>query len=285
MLYDFIDLKMFVKGLGIDPDSINSTFKPITEKLTKAQLDKNVEFDLDGIFFIDQKGNKHKGFLYIEAGYSRATAIRNNWPTIVPKFHIVNCGIIQEKKSKKDFNGKYVFSNEVITMEDIDGVTKELEICGYCIKLNFEGSRGMKTSEYRDNVILNGQEDGNFFESDLPKDVSTDFWGYTADWDETSKNFRMKNKFTCQDCGINLNQNLTDGYFLESHHLDGNKKNSGDDNLKCLCVLCHANFDDTHRDNYSRGSGKQKLVDFIKLFEDKLRQVGNKYLDNYSRRK
>jgi protein-arginine kinase activator protein McsA len=283
MLYDFSELKLFVQRLGIDPDSINSTFKPITQTLTKAELDKNVEFDLDGIFFVDKKGNKHKGFLYIEAGYSRATAARNGWKTIIPKFHVLNCATIQEKKNKKDFNGKYVFSNQVIEMEDIDGTKRELEICENCVKSHTTAYSRMKTSNYKEEVILNGEEEGNFSDNELPKEVTTDFWGYTPDWDATSKNYRMKNKFTCESCGISLNQNMADGYFLETHHLDGNKKNNDDDNLKCLCVLCHANFDDTHRVNFSRGQGKQKLVDFIKLFEDKLRQIGNPYLGNYRR--
>lgn len=284
MLYDFNGLKSFVKQrFGIDPDKLNSKFKPITQTFTRAELEKHVAFDVDGIFFVDKKGNRYKGFLYIEAGYSRASVIRNGGRTIVPKFHILNCSTIQEKRSKKDFNGKYVFSNEVIKMEDIDGKVKELEICGNCVRLSNLVHLGMRISNYRDEVILNGEEEGNFFETELPKDVTTDFWGYTSDWDDTSKNYRMKKKFTCEDCGINLNQNLVNGYFLETHHLNGNKKDNDDDNLKCLCVLCHANVDDTHRDNYSRAANKQKLADFIRLFEEQLKAVGNKYLNNYRR--
>jgi hypothetical protein len=34
-----------------------------------------------------------------------------------------------------------------------------------------------------------------------------------------------------------------------------------------------------------KGSGKQKLIDFIKLFGDELRHIGNKYLNRYSKTK
>lgn len=283
MLYDFRDLKYFVQSrLGVDPDTINSNFKPITKTFTRAELEKNVEFERDGIYYIDKKGVKHKGFLYIEAGYSREVALRNGWKTIVPKFHVVNCFTIQQKKSARDFDGKYVFSNEAQTMKDLDGLTKDLEICGNCLKLHVDNIYNkMTTTEYRDEVILNGDEEGNFMESELPKDVTTDFWGYTPEWDETSKNYRMNKKFTCEDCGINLSSNYANGYYLETHHLDGNKKNNDDYNLKCLCVLCHANIDKIHQDNYSRGAGKQKLRDFINLFDDELRRIGNKYLGKY----
>ena len=283
MVYDFTDLKLFVKQrLGIDPDIINSKFKPITEKLTKAELDKNVEFNTNGIFFIDKNGNKHKGFLYIESGYSHR--IIEKAKTSVPKFHVVNCETINSQKDRNNFNGHYVFSNEKIEMEDrYDGIIKEPIVCGYCSKLNESVYKGMKTSQYREDVILKEEGDGNFFESELPKEVSTDFWGYTPEWYDTSRNYRMKRRFTCEDCGINLNQNLVNGYYLETHHVDGNPKNNAEDNFKCLCVLCHASVDKYHKENYSKGSARQKLVDFIKLFEDELRRVDNKYLADYKK--
>jgi hypothetical protein len=280
MVYDFNELKNFVRAhLGIDPDRFISNFKPIKVELTKAELDQSVEIDFEGITFTDKNGNKHKGFLYIESGWSQRIIERTG--SRVPKFHVINCETIQEQKQRKNFNGHYVFSTEVITMEDVDGITKELTLCGNCNRLHSDTTRGMTTSEYREQFILNDQVEGEFFESELPKEVSTDFWGYTPDWYETSKNYRMKKKFTCEECGINLNQNLVNGYYLETHHIDGNPKNNDEDNFKCLCVLCHASVDQYHKENYSRGSAKQKLVDFIKLFEDELRRIDNRYLNDY----
>lgn len=285
MIYDFSDLKFFVKNqLGVDSDSVKSTFKPITETFTSTELEKNVELRNEGIYFIDDKGNRHKGFLYIESGYSRITAQQNNWRTIVPKFHIANCETIEQKKRVKDFNGKYVFSNETVRMEDIDGKTKELEICENCVKIQRPMVRSrMKTSEYKQEVILNCIHEGNFSDNDLPKSIPTNFWGYTHDWDETSRNYRIKQQFTCEECGINLNSNFVNGFYLETHHMDGNPKNNDDTNLKCLCVLCHANVDKFHQENYSKGSSRQKLRDFIKLFEDELLRVRNKYLGKYKK--
>jgi len=282
MVYDFSELKFFVKNqFGIDPDVISSNFKPITEKLTKAELDQSVKINLDGIIFTDKKGNKHKGFLYIESGYSQRTFEQTG--TIVPKFHILNCKTINEQKQRKNFNGHYVFSTETITMEDRDGITKELTLCGNCNQIHSETERGLTTTEYRKQFILNDQVEGEFYESELPKEVSTDFWGYTPDWYDTSRNYRMKKKFTCEECRINLNQNLVNGYYLETHHIDGNTKNNEETNFKCLCVLCHASVDKYHQENYSKGSQRQKLVDFIKLFEDELIKVDNKYLKNYKK--
>jgi hypothetical protein len=283
MIYDFSDLKFFVKNqLGVDSDSVKSTFKPITETFTSTELEKNVELRNEGIYFIDDKGNRHKGFLYIESGYSQRTI--EEAKTSVPKFHVVNCETIEGQKVRKNFNGHYVFSNEKIEMEDrYDGVVKEPTVCGNCAKLTDKVYRGMTTSQYKQDVILSEEGEGNFVESDLPKSIPTNFWGYTHDWDETSRNYRIKQLFTCEECGINLNSNYTNGYYLETHHIDGNPKNNDDTNLKCLCVLCHANVDKFHQENYSKGTSRQKLRDFIKLFEDELLRVRNKYLGRYKK--
>ncbi|MFN8300670.1 MAG: HNH endonuclease signature motif containing protein [Chitinophagales bacterium] len=282
MIYDFRELKIFVRNrFGVDSDKVNSNFQPITKKLSQQELNANIEFDIDGIYFKDKKGNRHKGFLYIEKGYSRGTATANGWKTMIPKFHVVNCRTIDEQKRKINFNGHYVFSTRVVKMEDLDGVEKEPLVCENCVRLHPGVYSGMLTSNFRDEVILNGEAEGDFFDHDLPKDIPTDFWGYTDGWNNLSKNYRMMKKFTCESCGIALNQNYANGYYLETHHKDGNKKNNDDDNLICLCVLCHANVDSIHQANYAKGSAKQKLMDFIKMFEDELIKVGNKYLSKY----
>jgi hypothetical protein len=281
MIYDFTELKLFVKKqFGSDPDSVNSKFKLFTQKLTREELDNNIEFNLEGIFFTDKNGKKYKGFLYIESGYSQRILLQAK--TSIPKFHVVNCETIESQKKRKNFNGHYVFSNEKIEMEDrYDGLMKELIVCGNCVKINKSIHRGMTTSQYKENIIHNKEQESNFTESDLPKEIATNFWGYTQDWDETSKNYRIKKRFTCENCGINLNTNLANGYYLETHHIDGNPKNNDENNLQCLCVLCHANVDKFHFENYSRGSARQKLRDFIKLFEVELFTIGNIYLNKY----
>ena len=283
MLYDFSELKIFVKGFGIDPDSRGSRFTiTVTEKLTAEELDKYVEITNTGIFYTDKKGLRHKGFLFIQKGYSDANVQR--FGTSVPKFHVINCKTIEEQKQRLNFNGHYVFSNSQIKMIDkFDNVEKEPTVCGNCLGLVIGLQKNMKTSEYRDQIISDNKAQGNFEESDLPIDIPTNRWGYTHDWDETSKNYRMKKFFTCEQCGINLNQNLVDGYYLETHHLDGNKKNNLEDNLKCLCVLCHSNFDAIHKENYKKQPNSQKLIDFVQLFYDRLVKIKNPYIAAYKR--
>lgn len=281
MLYNFIELKEFVeRELKINTDSVNSSFKIIKQTLTNAELDTNIGFINNDIYLIEKNGNKHKGFLYIESGYSKETIKKAK--TSVPKFHVLECSTIKEKKRNNRFNGYYVFSNNKVEMEDrYDGITKELTVCGNCLKETDTVYRGMKTSEFCEKYINNEDSESNFRTNDLPKEISTDFWGYTPEWHKLSSNYRTKKLFTCEGCGIKLNNNYSDGFYLETHHLDGNTLNNEEDNLRCLCVLCHANIDKYHQENYSRGHQHRKLRDFINLFEDELRISGNKYLKNY----
>lgn len=60
--------------------------------------------------------------------------------------------------------------------------------------------------------------------------------GYTYGWAEKSRTFRLSKNFTCNKCGVNLAEcpNLTD-----AHHVDGVKRNNSNNNLECLCKLCH----------------------------------------------
>lgn len=68
------------------------------------------------------------------------------------------------------------------------------------------------------------------------------------------------------------------GYYLDPHHISGNKTNNNPSNLKCLCSLCHSNVDDNHRRNFSVGLGQKRVNDFISIHKDKLIEIGNPYL-------
>ena len=62
---------------------------------------------------------------------------------------------------------------------------------------------------------------------------------YAENWPENSHAYRTKKNFTCEEgegCGVNLKRNP---HLTDTHHIDGDKTNDDDDNLQCLCKLCH----------------------------------------------
>lgn len=61
--------------------------------------------------------------------------------------------------------------------------------------------------------------------------------GYSRGWNRISRDIRESCSFTCQGCGVKLKRSSR---LLDVHHKDGDKRNNRDDNLVCLCKLCHA---------------------------------------------
>jgi len=233
-MYPFSTLKELVKRrFGVDPDQVQSTFRPIEVQLQYHEL-KDLEFTDDGIYY-KKDGKRYKGFLYIKKGFNPVIARQNNYKTTVPKFHILNCKTIYGQKKRKNFNGHYVFANKTITMKDeIDGRIKELLLCKNCMNDHPDCiMKELNTTQYIEKFVKNSHLEGNFEEDDIPKEIKLDAYGYTPDWDQRSRDYRMRKKFTCENCHIALNKSYGEGYYVETHHISGIKTDNRDENLKC----------------------------------------------------
>jgi hypothetical protein len=66
---------------------------------------------------------------------------------------------------------------------------------------------------------------------------------YPPDWYEISNAIRAKRQWSCEDCGANLDRRR---WLLDAHHLDGDRTNCTEENLRVLCRLCHI---EKHPDN------------------------------------
>lgn len=65
------------------------------------------------------------------------------------------------------------------------------------------------------------------------------FGGYASDWSHRSHWYREHKRLTCEECGVQLDKTP---HLLDMHHIDGDKRNDQDQNLRCLCKLCHAHI-------------------------------------------
>lgn len=94
-----------------------------------------------------------------------------------------------------------------------------------------------------------------------PAGLST---SYSPDWPQLSSWYRRRRGFTCEECKVQL---IGAPYLLDMHHIDGDKRNDQDQNLRCLCKLCHAhmhphyNVSDHHRELILEARRKQNLDD------------------------
>jgi len=87
---------------------------------------------------------------------------------------------------------------------------------------------------------------------------------YTKKWREISTQFKTKKDYTCEACGWRPN-NLYQKRFIHTHHQNGDKTNNMKENLKVLCIKCHANIDSYHTQIKSQSNYKEFIqVDNVK---------------------
>lgn len=269
-LYKFDKLNIILDSLKY-PVVTESRFKVEISDLTIEVQKGNIRWSNDGVYR-NINGIEHKGYMYIkEYGISE---FNNSFP----RFHIVKCQTILSFINRGNFDHKYFWSNSNI-VDVLDRETKKLyknvvlPLCRYCAEesgiFNISNTQGFYD-------LLDIQTPT----TNRTKDVVLDLDGYTSDWRNISKLYRTKVNFTCENCHIAINDNY-DKRFLEVHHKNGDKLNNSDENIECLCVLCHSKKDKRHEENFSKGNNQLKIKYFVDIYKDQLIEVGNPFIQNY----
>lgn len=60
---------------------------------------------------------------------------------------------------------------------------------------------------------------------------------YTDNWHRVARAFKQRASWKCGSCGALLSHA---SHLLDVHHVNGDKRNNSDDNLRCLCKDCHS---------------------------------------------
>lgn len=237
-----------------------------------VELGKGFELSLEDIEFSNGLASyagrqvllyiKDHGFRVLEAIEQPQLAGR--------KFHVADCSTLKEMRQKKRFD-RYVVTNDLSgifaisgiapdTREDVNAKVK-LSVCKNCLKyLNYQGHQ--QASAQQKNKIFSGFKISDFFDvyssffTHMPSGVaSVGSVGYTSDWAEVSANYRARQKYCCEYCGVNLESAKN---LLHVHHKNGVKSNNSLNNLIALCLDCHKKQPD-HDHMFMSYSDAQKI--------------------------
>jgi len=271
MLYQFSSLSQKLDDWGFPKINAGSGFQIIKGiDFEKAYKAGSISFEDDGIY-LEYEGKKYRGYMFIKEPWIDRYGS-------YPKFHLTKCKVIQEFISAGKFKIRYEWSNSNVN-DLIDKTTRKiyknevLEYCNYCKKELFDG-------------IENTEDFFNSLDkSELEEDkIEVDIFGYERDWQKISREYRKKQNYKCEHCSIQIN-NPTDRRYLHTHHINGDKTNNRENNLECLCILCHSYKDIRHEDNFDKKRMHKELEMFVSKYRDKLIKANNPYLNRFENEK
>lgn len=217
-----------------------------------AELDRGKDIDLAEVDSVEGLLNYHgRQVLLFIPDHGQRVEKAIDQPSQGNKFHISDCEMLEKMRQRNRFE-RYKVTNNVSGIFEIFGTSRytngvvegavALNVCKYCLrKLNFKDADNVSVSAR--NQIVNEFSLEEFFStySSLfryyPKGHVKDAKkGYADDWKEVSRQFRTKHNYTCSHCDVNLGAHKG---LLHVHHMNGEKSDNSDQNLKALCADCH----------------------------------------------
>lgn len=265
----FENLWQAVRDLGAKGTVQLQIAKLATDGLDIPSLDDIVLGEY-GLYTILPDGSIAKVVLYIaDREYS---SIQDGLG--YPKYHIFNChtitnmireGRAHRYKISSRTDGKFRFvivrTNRTETIQD-----QPLEVCWHCLTMY---NKLLKRSESKDTfsnrgllsdfVCSNYESELNLFRSTYKYDTDTIPNMYSSDWDKIARFYKRQREYKCEYCFWQP----TDKYhykFIHAHHINGVKNINIKDNIRILCISCHA-----RENGHGHLMRTDDYVEFIKL--------------------
>lgn len=246
-IFDFKPLRDFLVEKGYIVEQAQGYREIRPEEVTVDAIDRGeIEFTDEGIYVLGPGDERQQVYLY-KRDYHLFDFGK-------PRFHICKCQTIDEFIARGRFREHYVRANsDPVPVKNLDNgneeeMVDELPLCKNCLAKIREYGR-INSSEF---VEILRQARG---EEEEPEVHEVDIFGYTRDWDNISREYRESHSYTCEECGLKIDD-LFDRQYIHVHHIDANKLNNRESNLKCLCLRCHSEVDEIHKNNLRTGANR-----------------------------
>lgn len=221
-----------------------SEFEPQTFSLHE------IEGNSDKISYIktDKDGNMQRLGFYMKY-YKVRTWLKS------PSLHIDFCDNRQQLNNQmRATNSQFVtyYSKEDGTKYE----NQRLKICKKCLNIVRERTSINIAGESWDEFLLSVEESEEF-RCRVP---NAD--GYAINWNQISAAYKRLKGYSCENCEFKLND-LHKTKFIQTHHIKSFEKlNNIRTNLKCLCVKCHSEVDNYHKQQFSTIENQILLSEF-----------------------
>lgn len=233
----------------LDADGLDPRTKLILDLEEGIEIDlKDVEREPGGL--LSYKG-EHV-ILYIKDTGDDYWTLKNE-PWESRKFHLYDCQTLKKMEEMGRFR-RYVVSRrtdgmfKVFWRNDETGDHGEMEaklnVCQNCLKnINWMGYRERKSARGRIVKMFEISEflleHATFFRKKPDTTENTAVPNeYVQNWRSISVRRKEYVGWCCQQCGVKLEEKRLRRY-LHCHHINGDRTDNRQQNLKVLCALCH----------------------------------------------
>lgn len=174
----------------------------------------------------------------------------------LPKYHVANCRTLDDMRAQNRF-GRYVVAanvtgefsiNQIRGKDRVTSTTERLNVCQNCLThLRFDGfEQGLAISvkrQIRDQFTLT-----RFFDryphdvvsaDDAENELTAPLNDYPGEFGRYATAAKQRAGYRCEDCGILLADRHLRRY-LHAHHINAIKYDNAPENLRALCIRCHA---------------------------------------------
>ena len=234
------------------------------DEIKEFETGEGVDVKLDDVFHTTEG----ELFTVLTDGSIRKTMIhivdisswKEDWKE--PRFHIYHCEKIKEmteKGRKYRYRASSRMDGKFHLIKGKNEWNSSLKICSYCLTMYNEK---FKQEKIKNNFIILDYIKQPIRHSSFQKvtwDICTIPNTYVENWNKISKKIKEMCNYKCESCAVDCSiQNLK--RFLHTHHVDANKQNNTLENLKVLCIECHA-----EEDNHGHIKNTNQYKEYLRI--------------------